>query len=159
MFRILTLGILILILLVGLFCLFAEFFLFPGLTLAGILGGLCLLVGVYLAYAEFGYTTGNIVFLSTLVSAGFTFWAGVRRLSGRRYAIHDRIDSRVNVVDGERIRPGDRGKAVSALRPGGTAILHDQRMEVFTKGEFLAAGTPVEVVKVERNKVWVQAAE
>ena len=147
-----TLTLIVLILVIGLFCLFAEFFIFPGLTLSGILGGACLVAGVVLGYRTFGYTIGNVIFLSTLVLSGLIFRVGLRKLSSRQFAIHESIDSKVNVRLGE-VRVGDLGKSVSALRPGGTAIIGQQRLEVFTRGEFLDAGQPIVVSSVNANRV------
>lgn len=151
-----TITLVILLILVGLFCLFTEFFLFPGLTVAGVLGVLCIAVGVYFGYREFGYTTGNVLFLSSLVASLLVFWLGIRRLSSKKFAVHDQIDSKVNVVDTSAISVGTIGEAVSALRPGGTALLNGERLEVFTKGEFLDPGGQVEVIKIESNKIWVK---
>jgi len=151
----LTLALLLLIILVGLVCLFAEFFIFPGLTVSGILGGICLLAGVIMGYRNFGYTTGNIIFFSTLVVSGGVFWYGVRSLSSKQFAIHEAIDSKVNVREAG-LQVGDRGTAVSALRPGGTAQIGGQRLEVFTRGEFLDAGQELEIIGLSESRVVVR---
>jgi membrane-bound ClpP family serine protease len=156
-FLVLELTLILLLLLVGLVCLFAEFFLFPGLTVTGILGAGCLIAGVILGYGQLGFTGGNALFLGTLLVAGFLFRAGLKRLSSSDMAVHEAIDSRVNVREVE-VKPGDAGVAVSALRPGGTARIAGNRMEVFTRGEFLDAGQALEVVAVEESKVTVAAA-
>ena len=150
-----TLALILLIILIGLFCLFAEFFLFPGLTLSGILGGICLLAGVIMGYRNYGYTTGNFIFFSTLVLAGGLFWVGIRRLGSRNFAVHETIASKVNVRTGPLV-VGDRGKAISALRPGGTAVFGEQRLEVFTRGEFIDAGQPIEVLSLSDSRVIVR---
>lgn len=150
-----TLALLLLIILVGLVCLFAEFFIFPGLTVSGILGGICLLAGVIMGYRNFGYTTGNIIFFSTLVVSGGVFWYGVRSLSSKQFAIHEAIDSKVNVREAG-LQVGDRGTAVSALRPGGTAQISGQRLEVFTRGEFLDAGQELEIIGLSESRVVVR---
>ncbi len=147
---------LVLLLLIGLGCLFAEFFLFPGLTLTGILGGLCLAAGIYLAYAEYGPTTGHAVFLGDLLAGGLVFWRGVRRLSGPGFAVTEALTGRV----GEREHPvaaGDRGRALSDLRPGGTALIGGHRLEVFSQEGFLEAGQALRVVRLTGQRVYVVA--
>ena len=52
---------------------------------------------------------------------------------------------------------GQRGRALTPLRPAGSADIGGQRLDVVTEGEFLPAGTPVEVVKVEGPRVVVRA--
>lgn len=43
-------------------------------------------------------------------------------------------------------RPGATGTAVTDLRPAGVADIAGRRVDVITEGEFVAAGTPIEVV-------------
>ncbi len=150
-----TLALILLIIFIGLVCLFTEFFLFPGLTLSGILGGICLLAGVIMGYRNFGYTTGNIIFFSTLALSGAMFWYGAKRMGSKRFAVHESISSKVNVREGA-VNTGDTGKAISALRPGGTAMIGDQRLEVFTRGEFLDAGNEIEVIATSESRVIVR---
>jgi membrane-bound ClpP family serine protease len=150
-------ALILLLLLVGMVCLFAEFFLFPGLTISGVLGAVCLIAGVILGYRQLGFTGGNVLFLGTLLAAGFIFRAGLRRLSSSDMAVHEAIDSKVNVRQVE-VKLGDAGVAISALRPGGTARIAGTRLEVFTRGEFIDSGRSIEVVAVDESKVTVAEA-
>jgi membrane-bound serine protease (ClpP class) len=52
---------------------------------------------------------------------------------------------------------GDVGEAASTLRPIGTAVFGNQRVEVMSEGEFLKKGQAVEVVRVEAQKVVVKS--
>jgi membrane-bound ClpP family serine protease len=153
------LGLVLIIMLVGMFCLFTEFFLFPGITAAGILGALCLILAIYLGYSDFPLPTGHYIFAGSVVGTGLIFWLGVRKLSTDQYAIHNQIDSRVAEVDVDQIRPGDLAKAVSDLRPSGKAMIHGKRLEVFSKGEYIEAGTNLEIIKVSSSKILVKAWE
>jgi membrane-bound serine protease (ClpP class) len=47
---------------------------------------------------------------------------------------------------------------VSPLRPAGIADFHGERVDVVSQGEYIAAGEPVEVVRVEGNRVVVRRA-
>ena len=51
---------------------------------------------------------------------------------------------------------GKTGKAVSMLRPSGTALIDGKRVDVIADGEFLANGASVVVFKVVGNKIFVQ---
>jgi membrane-bound ClpP family serine protease len=149
-----SLLLIILVLLIGLGCLFAEFFLFPGLTVAGILGALCLLAGVYLGYSTFGATTGHLIFFISLAAASLVFWRGVKRLGSAEYAVLESLDGRV----GEResmVNVGDQGQSVSDLRPGGTAMIAGHRMEVFSQGEFIPSQRALRVVRLTDQRVYV----
>jgi len=54
---------------------------------------------------------------------------------------------------------GGRGTAVTTLRPAGTALINDQRVDVVSRGEFIEKGTTVVVDSVEGNQVIVKQLE
>ncbi len=51
---------------------------------------------------------------------------------------------------------GRRGVVLSALRPAGSAVFDDNRLDVITQGEFIEAGTPVEIVETHGNRIIVK---
>lgn len=53
---------------------------------------------------------------------------------------------------------GHVGTAATLLRPSGTAEIEGVRLAVVSEGEFIPAGTPVQVVQVQGNRVVVRAA-
>ena len=56
------------------------------------------------------------------------------------------------------VRAGDRGKAISLLRPVGRARFHGEVFDARAEGEFLPAGTPVVVLRLEGAEVVVELA-
>jgi membrane-bound serine protease (ClpP class) len=54
---------------------------------------------------------------------------------------------------------GQHGVALSDLRPAGVARFGKARVDVVTEGDFVARGTPIEVLRVEGNRVTVRAVE
>lgn len=54
---------------------------------------------------------------------------------------------------------GQSGEALTALRPAGTARFGEQRVEVLTEGEFLMAGTPIRVIRVQGARVFVRSTD
>jgi membrane-bound serine protease (ClpP class) len=56
------------------------------------------------------------------------------------------------------VAAGDRGRAVSMLRPAGRAEFNGEVYDARSEGDFLSAGTPVVVLRVERGEVVVEAA-
>ena len=60
------------------------------------------------------------------------------------------------------LRIGARGTALSPLRPAGIADLGGTRTDVVSQGEYVLAGEPIEVTRVEDNRIvvrrWVPAA-
>ncbi|HUW56209.1 MAG TPA: NfeD family protein [Planctomycetota bacterium] len=51
---------------------------------------------------------------------------------------------------------GERGVALSALRPSGTALFGQKRAAVVTEGDFLPKGSEVEIVSVSGSRVVVR---
>lgn len=52
---------------------------------------------------------------------------------------------------------GRTGVALTELRPIGTAVFDDERVDVSTDGEYIDKGTPVKVVRADNMKVVVRA--
>ncbi len=52
--------------------------------------------------------------------------------------------------------PGDRGIAQSYLRPSGIALIGDEPTDVLTEGDFIEAGTPLRVTRIEGAKIYVE---
>jgi membrane-bound serine protease (ClpP class) len=51
---------------------------------------------------------------------------------------------------------GMTGVAASFLRPAGVAQIDGKRVDVLTEGEFITAGTPVRVTRVEGARIFVE---
>ena len=52
---------------------------------------------------------------------------------------------------------GRTGTALSPLRPAGIADVDGARVDVVSDGEFIEAGAPVEVIRVDGNRIVVRA--
>jgi membrane-bound serine protease (ClpP class) len=51
---------------------------------------------------------------------------------------------------------GASGTALSFLRPAGVAMFGETRADVLTEGDFVPAGTPVRVTRVEGARIFVR---
>ncbi|SNS59815.1 membrane-bound serine protease (ClpP class) [Bacillus sp. OK838] len=51
---------------------------------------------------------------------------------------------------------GMEGKALTDLRPSGTALIKDERVDVVTEGSFISKGSSIMIVKVEGSRVVVR---
>jgi membrane-bound serine protease (ClpP class) len=49
-----------------------------------------------------------------------------------------------------------RGHTVSSLRPSGIAQFDGERVDVVSEGDFIAVGEPIEVVRVDGNRIVVR---
>lgn len=143
------------LLIVGGFLLLAETVL-PGM-IAGILGVLCLIGGVAVGYQEFGATTGNWIFLGTMVGllVGFVLW--LKYFPDSRFARLYTSQGTVGDIGTERPElVGQSGVAHTGLRPSGVAIIGGERVDVVTEGALIEHGAAVKVIAVEGARVVVR---
>ena len=129
----------------------------PGM-IAGIIGFACLIAGVVMAYVNFEAPTANIVMLTVVVGVivGALLW--FKFFPDSRFAkvfISQRTVGDIGTDKPELLN--QTGKALTPLRPSGTAIISGKRIDVVTEGPFVEPGTDVKVVEVEGMRVVVRS--
>ena len=145
----------LLLLVFGLLLILAEVIFIPGTTIFGVLGFATSVIGLYLSYRQLGTTVGTAVLTGYAGVAFVALYFGFKSNVWRRFALTSRISSRVNEEARFPLRVGDRGKALSALRPSGKAEFKDGIAEVHSLGNFIDVGCTVEVVRLEGNQIFV----
>ena len=141
---------------IGLLFLALEILVIPGVGIAGIVGFILIAIGVWQAYAGHGLVAGHLVLGGTFVLTVLTLVLSLRGKTWRRLALSTSIDSKVNVIDEEKIKAGDTGKTVSRLAPMGKAMINGEFYEVSTNGDFIDQQTDIVVLKIEYNKIIVK---
>lgn len=144
------------LLVIGVLLMFAEIFL-PG-GIAGIAGLCCLIAAVIISYVEFGFKTGNGVLFGVVAGliAGTLVW--LKYFPNSRAArpfISQRVIGNLGVERKDLLDKS--GVAFTDLRPAGTAIIENQRIDVVTDGQMILKGAAVKVVQVEGMRVVVRA--
>ncbi|MBK7967832.1 MAG: NfeD family protein [Bacteroidetes bacterium] len=140
---------------IGIVLLVLEILVLPGL-IAGIIGGIFLFIAIIWMYSSQGDTAGHITLVSTfVVTAAAIYWSLKSRM-WNRFGLKDTIDSKVNDVASLHIPVGAEGLTVSALRPSGTIVIENQKVEAQSNGELIDAGTKVIVLESLPNKVIVK---
>jgi membrane-bound ClpP family serine protease len=150
------LWVVITLILVGILLLLLEVLVIPGSGITGIIGFLSLIGGIWVAYTDLGIQTGNIVLGVTLLVNGLAVWLAFRYKTWKRVALSEKIDSRVNVLDKTEIKVGDRGITLSRCAPMGKAEINGVFVEVNARTEFIDQEKPIEVVKIEGNKIYIK---
>ena len=150
------LGIILLILL-GVLLFLLEFFIIPGVTLAGIGGAILFGLAVFIAYRTHGASVGNYTLLATLIISITAFIIALRARTWRRFMLKTNIDSKVEVgLEDQKVKPGDRGETVTRLAPIGMVRVNDITIEGKSIGGFLDPNTKIEVVKVLGTQIIVK---
>ncbi|WP_310398155.1 NfeD family protein [Hymenobacter sp.] len=147
-----------LLLLFGLLFLAAEVIFIPGTTVVGFVGFVLLVAGVWLGYRDLGTPGGHYALAGVVVLSGLIVFVGLRPKNLARVALTSVNNSSVRDARRADVAPGTVGRALSALRPAGTALFGAERREVVTRGEFVATGSEVRVLGIEENRIVVAAA-
>lgn len=150
-----TLSLIIGLIIFGVLLILIEIFITPGF-IVGILGTVFLAAGIIYTYKEYDSFYANIALATTAVFLSTTIVLAFRNGAWNRFAITDVISGKANNIDKLIVNIGDQGKSLSALRPAGTAIINDQKVEVHADGEFILANEPIEVVKKVQNRIFIK---
>jgi membrane-bound serine protease (ClpP class) len=160
----------VLLLGLGLIALGVEVFVLPGFGVAGVLGivlivgsMLLALVGSLPTLADF-VQAGAIIAVALVVTVAVLFgW--LRHLpSSTRWSglfLRDATAAAEGYISAPPRRElvGQRGVAITDLRPSGVARIGGERLDVVTDGEFIQAGTAVAVVRSDGYRHVVQQVD
>lgn len=153
-----------LLFLLGITALIMEIFILPGFGVAGVAGIILIAWGVLLLAVDFTQATMALVLaLAATLVVFFLGWRLFNRLNlwqmltlrTKQYREAGYVAPQADLV----LHTGKTGTALTPLRPSGAADIFGQRLDVVTEGEFIPAGTPVEVIRVEGARVVVKALE
>jgi membrane-bound ClpP family serine protease len=148
--------VIVLIILLGLFLFVLEFFVFPGITVAGIGGLVFTAGGIFLTYTSYGSTYGNIALVSTLIVGIIMLALSFRAKTWNRLMLKSSIEGQVTTVEEELIHEGDEGKAVTRLNPVGKVMVNDKIIEGRCPGHFIDENSEVIVQKVHQTYIIVK---
>ncbi len=151
-----TLAGIIALIVLGIVLILLEFFVVPGITVAGI-GGLLLLVsGVALAYSKYGTPGGHYLLAATVLALIFVLSISFKSKTWKKISLNVAIDSKAKEDFSLKIKVGDIGTTVSRLAPSGTVLINDQLVETESRSGFVDENVKVEVIKVKLNKIIVK---
>jgi membrane-bound serine protease (ClpP class) len=155
----------------GLVLLGVEVFVIPGFGVFGILGGVGVTAGLFMAMlgglpTAIDFTRAGMVLSSTILIILVLVWTFIRTLPGSSRLARSGIFllSRTDRDTGWESAPqrselvGREGTAITDLRPSGTALIGDERLDVVSEAEWIQAGTPVRVVSAEGYRHVVRPA-
>ncbi|MBL9214205.1 MAG: serine protease [Opitutaceae bacterium] len=148
----------IILFIVGSLLLAAEIFL-PG-AVAGILGGVALLVGSVLSFQQFGFAGGLAAIGSAAMLVGIMLYLELvvlpRTALGRKMVVEATVDatSQPPVAELEAVinRPAE---ALTPLAPSGYVSVDGRRFEAASRSGFIAKGTALRVVGVDNFRLIV----
>lgn len=141
----------------GVVLLLVEFFLLPGISIAGVGGAIFMVGGVIYSYIYLGSTAGNITLALSLLMLALAFVWLLKSKTLQKIALTADINETVDNSELRSLKPGDTGLAVSRLNPIGKVMINDITVEGKSfDGEFIDEDAKIEVVKVETYNVLVK---
>lgn len=144
------------LIIVGLLFLVLEILVVPGTTVVGIAGFAMLVFGIFEAYSIYGSTVGHIVLGSTVLATIIVLYLSLKSKTWRRMMLTKNIDSRVNVVDEQAVKPGDSGITISRLAPAGKARINGTIVEVQSLDGFVDENSEIVVLRVDHSRIIVK---
>ncbi|MRX71312.1 nodulation protein NfeD [Bacillus lacus] len=144
---------------IGILLIIGEFF---------IAGGILGAFGFAAVIASLFFASGNILHMgiSLLIAAAVAAAAsillvkvfGKRMKFFKRIVLRDRTDTKSGYISSKTRSElmGKSGVALTTLRPSGTALIDDERLDVVTEGGYILKGQELKIVKVEGSRIIVR---
>ena len=146
----------------GLVLLGIEAFIVPGFGIFGVAGVVAILTGLYMSLL------GNIPTMPDFTRAAWVLTSSMLLLIGSAWALIRTLPSSSRLAESgifllakttsatgyesAEVRSdlvGKHGTAITDLRPAGTALVGDERIDVVSESEWISAGTPVKILSAE----------
>ena len=146
----------------GLVLLGIEAFVVPGFGIFGVAGIVAILAGLYMSLL------GNIPTMPDFTRAAWVLTSSTLLLIGSAWALIRTLPSSSRLAESgifllakttsatgyesAEVRSdlvGKHGTAITDLRPAGTALVGDERIDVVSESEWISAGTPVKILSAE----------
>lgn len=147
--------IILMLILIGAVLVLMEFLVFPGVNVAGILGFICIIAGVYFGYAFYGASTGHLILLGTAVFGIAVTWYVLRSNTWKKLSLDTKLEATVEGVDSS-VCVGDSGVTLGRLAPMGNVQIGEFIIEAESQSGYIDSRREVEVVKVFKNKIIVK---
>lgn len=159
----------IIIFVIGVILLVVEIFVIPGFGVAGIIGVICIVAGIFLGLiSDFPVLDFSFVRIAILQLAGSFIAGGVLIFGISKFLPKSKRFSHLILSDEEsttlgytsnpdlKALSGFEGTSLTILRPSGTALINEKRVDVVTEGDYIDKGKNIVVVRVEGSKVVVK---
>lgn len=144
-----------------------EVLVIPGVGIAGFLGGLAILASVTLSMLGSFSTVNDVIgalgiLAVSLIAVGLLAWGILRHLPHSRSMTGLFLNRSTSRETGYLSAPdrsdlvGRRGIAATDLRPSGTALIGEERLDVVTEGPWIEEGSAVVVVRAGGSNLVVR---
>lgn len=158
----------IVIFIIGVILLLVEIFVIPGFGITGILGIILMIAALFFGLiTDIDIATTNAIsfaiiqlaatFVATAIVIYFIWKLLPKSQTFNKLILNENLPAK----SGYAAKPnyekliGENGKALTDLRPAGSAIINNERIDVITEGDYIERGNEIVVKKVEGSKIVV----
>lgn len=149
----------ILLLVLGIILIIVEFFVAGGII--GLLGVGAIIASLFMSGYDVWHMSLSIAiaFIVAVVAAVILFRSiGTEKGIFKKFVLQERTMTELGYVSSDERQEliGKKGISVTPLRPAGTAVFENERLDVVTEGLFVDTGKPLTIVHVEGMKIVVR---
>ena len=149
-------GLVIFLILLGLFFLVVELIFLPGITLGTILSAVSYGAAIYLGFSRLGVIGGMIILFVIAALSLVATVVSLRAKTWPRLALNNKVDGQSNASPEEVVAVGAKGVTISRLSPMGKVEIDGKLYEAKSGGEYIDQRTEVEVVGFENSNIIVR---
>lgn len=150
-------GMVIFLVLLGLFFLVAELVFLPGAALGVILSLASYAAATYFAFARIGMVGGFITLGIILLLSLIATIISLRAKTWQRFALKNKVEGQSMQTPAEEVRIGDCGVTISRLSPMGKVLIGGKEYEAKSAEAYIDQRTEVTVIGFENFTIIVKS--
>ncbi len=141
---------------IGMILIIIEIIFVPGTTIVGIGGFVCMGYGIFLAFENFGTSTGLITLgISAALSITALVYA-FKTNAWDRFSLKETMEGKFNEDFDYDFQVGQEGHTLSSLKPIGKALFNDHEVEVRSSGNYIDEKQRIRIIKIDNKKIFVE---
>lgn len=114
---------------------------------------------LFLVFTTISVTAGLVFLISDMILVPVFIWIGIKALAASPATLNTSLkseDGATVLLPGYQQLLGSEGKAITDLRPSGTASINGKRYDVVSNGEYISKDTVIIVTAVNGNRIVVK---
>ena len=152
-------GLIIFLIVLGLFFLVAELVFLPGAALGVILSLASYAAAAYLGFMRMGLVSGFVIIAIIVVLSLIVTILSLRAKTWQHFALNSKVEGKSMETPSNEVAVGARGVAISRLSPMGKVMLDGKEYEAKSADVYIDQRKEVEVVGFENFTVIVKCVE
>ena len=151
-------GMIVFLVVLGLFFLVAELIFLPGVTLGVILSLVGYAAAIYLGFTHFGIVGAGVVLAIVIALSLIATLISLRARTWQRFALNDKVEGQSMEAPALQVKVGDRGTTISRLSPMGKVNIAGKEYEAKSLDSYIDQRTAIEVIGFENFTIIVKSA-